>query len=453
MPSSTLIYYRGYATNATGTGYSASSSFTTTAPAQPDLTAASATPSTATAGTALTFSSTISNIGTAGTGASFSNFFQVATAAGGGGTITDLASSTMAALANGASATATSPSYTFASSGTYSARACADKTNSASAGTIAESNEGNNCGAWTNVTVGSAPAPDLTASTPPESTATAGVAQVFTSTISNSGTASTGASFTNLFQTSTVSDGSSGVVDYPVSPVMSALAAGANAGTSKSITFSSAGTIYIRACADKSSAADVNGVIVESNEGNNCSMSTPWKSVTVVNAPLPAPVVSISASPASGTVNVVNPALTWSATNSPTSCTASGDWSGVKPTSGTNVSQGILTAIRTYTYTLVCSNADGSSLPKSAAVVVTGGEAMLTASSTSIYSGDSITLTWSCPVADTSASGTNFSTGGAPSGSISVGPPATTTYILTCGPSGATAQVTVIVRKKPFFQE
>ncbi len=122
----------------------------------PDLTASSPTPTTATTGVAQTFSSTISNIGTASTGASFSNFFQVATAAGGGGTVTDLASTTMTTLAAGATGTSTK-AYTFPSAGTYSVRACADKTNAASTGVITESNEGNNCSSWTNVSVTSTP--------------------------------------------------------------------------------------------------------------------------------------------------------------------------------------------------------------------------------------------------------------------------------------------------------
>ncbi len=124
----------------------------------PDLIAGSATPTTA--GSATTLSATVSNIGTASTGSNFSNFsnffnfFQVATAAGGVGTITDLAATTMTALAVGVSNTATSPSYTSPSAGTtYSVRACADKSSSGNAGTITESNEGNNCGNWTNITV------------------------------------------------------------------------------------------------------------------------------------------------------------------------------------------------------------------------------------------------------------------------------------------------------------
>ncbi len=118
----------------------------------PDLTAGNATPATAVPGTAVTFSSTISNIGTASTGSSFNNFFQIATAASGGGTITDLASSVMPTLASGGNSV-TTKSYTFASAGTYSVRACADKTSAAGGGVITEPNEGNNCGVWANVTV------------------------------------------------------------------------------------------------------------------------------------------------------------------------------------------------------------------------------------------------------------------------------------------------------------
>ncbi|KND48570.1 MAG: hypothetical protein AB200_02490 [Parcubacteria bacterium C7867-005] len=73
----------------------------------------------------------------------------------------------------------------------------------------------------------------------------------------------------------------------------------------------------------------------------------------------PVPEVTISASPTSGSVNSVNPQISWSVTNTPTSCTASGDWSGTKAASGTNESQGVLTSVRQYTYTLTCINANG----------------------------------------------------------------------------------------------
>lgn len=95
------------------------------------------------------------------------------------------------------------------------------------------------------------------------------------------------------------------------------------------------------------------------------------KQFTINYSPVPTPVVTISASPTSGTAGVVNPQLTWSATNSPTSCTASGDWSGAKAVSGTNVSQGVLNTVKTYTYTLTCANGGGSGPASSATVNVT----------------------------------------------------------------------------------
>jgi hypothetical protein len=46
-----------------------------------------------------------------------------------------------------------SNSYTFTDKGRYSARACADKSNSGNSGRIGESNEGNNCGPWATIVV------------------------------------------------------------------------------------------------------------------------------------------------------------------------------------------------------------------------------------------------------------------------------------------------------------
>lgn len=69
-------------------------------------------------------------------------------------------------------------------------------------------------------------------------------------------------------------------------------------------------------------------------------------------------------------------------------------------------------------------------------------------SGTNIYinNGDSATLTWSCPSAyNSSSSGTNFSTGGALSGSTSVSPTSNTTYTIVCNDSGSSGQVTVTV--------
>jgi hypothetical protein len=249
------------------------------------------------------------------------------------------------------------------------------------------------------------PLPELTASSPTPATATLNIAQTFTSTITNNGTASTGASFYNLFQVASSSAGGGTITDIIPATSTTSLAAGANrAVTSPSYTFTTTGTKSVRACADKNSAAGT-GTITESNEANNCSS---WKNVTVTATPVP--VVTLTANPTSGTVNVVNPTLTWSATNTPTSCTASGDWTGAKAVSGSNVSQGVLTQVKTYTYTLTCTNAGGTSSPVSATVTVSAPPVMsgtLTASDCTIASGASScnsSLVWSTtnPVATSS---------------------------------------------------
>jgi hypothetical protein len=95
----------------------------------------------------------IANIGTNATGRTFRNLFQVATAPGGGGTVTDIAIPLMANLAAGDIIWGNT-SYIFSAAGTYSVRACADKTSAGDlAGVVGESDENNNCGGWTDIVV------------------------------------------------------------------------------------------------------------------------------------------------------------------------------------------------------------------------------------------------------------------------------------------------------------
>ena len=56
-----------------------------------------------------------------------------------------------------------SVSHTFSTGGIWYVRSCADKTNSASSGAITESNESDNCGAWTAITVSGESGEDVTA--------------------------------------------------------------------------------------------------------------------------------------------------------------------------------------------------------------------------------------------------------------------------------------------------
>ena len=116
-----------------------------------DLTADITGPPSATVGTAVTLSATVSNNGNASSGTSFTTLFQKATDSLGTGA-TDIGTASIATLGSGLTAPATR-SYTFTTAGTSYIRACADKSSSANSGVIPESNENNNCGAWTAVSV------------------------------------------------------------------------------------------------------------------------------------------------------------------------------------------------------------------------------------------------------------------------------------------------------------
>lgn len=114
----------------------------------------------ASVGATISFSATVSNIGSGSTGTGFNNLWQVTNSYNGGGSVINpsgtngTSNGTTAinsAVANNASASS-NYSYTFSTVGTYSVRACAD-TNSSWAGTIAESDENNNCGPWQNIGV------------------------------------------------------------------------------------------------------------------------------------------------------------------------------------------------------------------------------------------------------------------------------------------------------------
>ena len=259
-------------------------SVTVTPAPQPDLVADSVIPITATVNANQIFSSAISNIGAADVSGTITHLFQYDDDADHtSGVTASTTTSTIPIAANTGTVVVTN-SRTFTTSGDKYIRVCADN-NVSFVGTVPESNENNNCSiSWTFVTVTPAPKHALVAGPVVPITASVGVAQTYISTIINIGAAGTGTGFQNLFQTSPVSDGSSGVVNYPVTSNMSALVAGGSANTSQSITFpvGTPSTMYIRACADKNGAADVNGTVPESNENNNCSIS--WTSVVVTPA-------------------------------------------------------------------------------------------------------------------------------------------------------------------------
>lgn len=87
----------------------------------------------------------------------------------------------------------------------------------------------------------------------------------------------------------------------------------------------------------------------------------------------PAPACTLAASPSSGTAPLSG-TLTWTTENSPTSCTASGGWSGSKSASGG--SEKYKNVNSTTTYDLTCQNDDGLGNTQtgscSATVTITG---------------------------------------------------------------------------------
>jgi len=152
-------------------------------------------------------------------------------------------------------------------------------------------------------------APDLTASVVTPTAATVNIATTFSSTISNIGPDAT-VSFSNFFQIATAPNGGGTITDLGAT-TMTALAAGATNTTTKSYTFTSAGTHSMRACADKTSSAG-GGVITELDENNNCGN---WTNVVVSSPTM------------SGTLTASNCTIVAGAN----SCTANINWSIANP--------------------------------------------------------------------------------------------------------------------------
>lgn len=173
---------------------------------------------------------------------------------------------------------------------------------------------------------------------------------------------------------------------------------------------------------------------------------------TITSAPVtiavPPPTVTLTANPttiASGQTSN----LTWSSSNA-SGCTASGVWSGSKPLSGSQTTGPLLAA--TNTFNLSCSGAGGTTSSTAVVSVANAPVVTLTASSTTVSTGQSTRLSWS-GVNLTSCTASGAWTGAKSiAGSISTGPltASMNTFTITCVGTGnngpaATASVTVSV--------
>lgn len=166
--------------------------------------------------------------------------------------------------------------------------------------------------------------------------------------------------------------------------------------------------------------------------------TSPTQTVTVSVGSASAPTLQLSANPTSVTTGGSS-TLTWTSTNA-TGCTASGAWSGAKAASG---SQTISNIQNTSTYTLVCAGPGGNSPSRSATVTVTAPEQptlSLSASPATVNSGGQSVLTWSSSNATSCTASGGWTGSKAANGTETVGPlTQTTTYQLTC--TGAGGQI------------
>ncbi len=135
---------------------SASVTVTVTPATGIELSAGAISPTTVTGGVPSLISASISNLGTVGTSGGFTNLFQYSNADAGALPAYDIgtyvrpgplaASSNFSATLSYTFPAVTSPSYLYV-------RACADKSSGTNTGTVAETNEANNCGPWTYITI------------------------------------------------------------------------------------------------------------------------------------------------------------------------------------------------------------------------------------------------------------------------------------------------------------
>jgi len=170
-------------------------------------------------------------------------------------------------------------------------------------------------------------------------------------------------------------------------------------------------------------------------------------------SPINPPTVDLRANGTAGSITVdsgANVTLSWTSTDT-TSCVASGDWAGSKPTNGSEP-MGALTSNKTYV--LGCSGPGGDAA-KTVQVNVANSPprptVSISAKPASIKSGETSTLSWS----STNATGVSITPGignVGPSGSKQVKPTASISYTaVASGPGGTSspASTSITVDNKP----
>lgn len=160
------------------------------------------------------------------------------------------------------------------------------------------------------VTVTATPQPNLIADPIPSVTVTRGAWKDFSSLITNNGSGPTGKPFYSFFQISTSIDADGNmtgtITDLTPAVTTRALAVGDSQTILKAHKFTSAGTFYMRACADKSSSSDSGTINNEISELDNCGEAT----LITVTDPSDQPSVSCSPDEVDGVVRE-NQSVVW----------------------------------------------------------------------------------------------------------------------------------------------
>jgi hypothetical protein len=194
---------------------------------------------------------------------------------------------------------------------------------------------------------------DLTAGSSLPSSVSVGTPLSFTSTIYNiSGNAVTD-SFFNFFQVATDPNNDATISDLAATSMSGVDTFEIKSVTSPIYNFTSVGTFYIRACADKSSALDP-GLITESNENNNCG---PW---TIVDVGPVAATANIKADGSDGPKNITSGDLvdiTWTSFGATSCFVTPPNWTGTSASAGTH----LLNIFSTVTYRIYCDPPAGGS--------------------------------------------------------------------------------------------
>lgn len=408
----------------------------------PDLTAGGTSGSIATVGQPATFSSTVSNIGN-GTASNFPNIIQIANSDA-SASVAMLNAGTVASLSSGASS-AVSASYTFGSPGTYLVRTCANF-NTNWAGSISESNGGNNCGAWNTVTV---TYPSITGSCAADfSSAVLGTTYTWTASGISGGNGSYSYAWSGTEGLS--GSGSSVHKTYTTAGTKSASVTVTSASNSQTLT---CGTTVVTGCYGQGCGPTPPGSCETSGV---CPCSYPsWPqpqtgnpSICCASGPnicAALPTASLTATPS--TVDTgQSTKLTWSSTAA-TSCSSTGFSTGGATSNSSGVSSGGLTLNPTV-FPLTCTGPGGTATSY-ATVTVLQPQGSISVNPTRVAAGSNTTITWnasqvkSCTVTGPGLSATDLS------GSRDVPITSQSTFMLTCQTNGSplvqTATVNILL--------